>query len=115
MIGSRKIRRPSQRRREASLLCRLIYPKGSNPAVTPDREQMVEPLPHHLLEVIVGAAVRGIAAREKIVLRPAQGTAGGRIGAARIVNPSGIHRVDLAIQTGPFGIAANRLVHRASC
>ena len=45
-----------------------------------DRQQMVQPLAHRLLQIVVRPAESGIAAGDEIVLLVLQGAAGARIG-----------------------------------
>ena len=48
----------------------------------PDRQQMIEPLAHRLLQIVIRPAEGGIAAGDKVVLLALQGAAGARIVAA---------------------------------
>src|ERR1700738_2244522 len=70
-----------------------------------DREQMIQPLPHRLRQVVVRPAKGGIAAGEKSVLLLLQGAAGARVVAGGFADHLGIHGVDLAIQIGKLRIA----------
>src|ERR1700749_4680174 len=75
---------------------------------------MVQPLPHHLQEIIIRPAEVGIAPNDEIVLLALQGAAAARIAAASVPNHAGIYRVDLAVEISQFGIGADRLLHRAT-
>ncbi len=77
-------------------------------------EQVVEPLPHHLLHVKVGFAEFGVAAGEKFVLLALHGAPGARIALPGLADGLGINGIDLAVEIGEFGIAADRLVDRPS-
>src|SRR3984885_732257 len=74
------------------------------------RQQMVETLAHHLLQIIIRLTERGVAAGDEVVLLALHGAAGARAIAGGLADYLGIHRVDLAVEIGQFGIAADRLV-----
>ena len=60
-----------------------------------------------------GRPERGVALGDEIVLLALQRAAAARIVAAGVVHHPCIHRVDLAIEIGQFGIGTDRLFDRA--
>src|SRR6266849_2006374 len=81
-----------------------------NALVRLNRQQMVQPLLHGLVEVVVRPAKPSIAAGNDLILLVLQGAAGARTVARGFTDHLGIHRVDLAIEIGQLRIGADRLL-----
>src|SRR5712691_7281898 len=79
-----------------------------------DRQQVVQPRLHRLVQIVSRPAERGIALGEKGVLLALQGAAGARTVARGPTDHLGVHRVDLAVEIGKLRIGADRLFDRAS-
>src|SRR5439155_1381366 len=87
--------------------CALMIDRPLSPLVGFNRQQMVQPRFHGLMQIVVRPAEGGIAAGDELILLALQGAAGARTVARRLVDHLGIHRIDLAVEIGEFRIGAD--------